>query len=659
MTAQTVARALEKRDTGLDKLMWSKARHLESILPEHVDVKAFLGTAWAALLASDKLMQNAIAKPDTLLIALFRCAAKGHQPGTEEYYLTPRDGGVLGIEGYRGIVERMYRSGAVAKVVVREVCVKDYFRFVEGEDDKPVHDFAARRGGSTGGDFFGQDGNPVRGDMVGVYAVAKLLSGDWSRPVLLSRNDVFAARAAGGWKPDDKYSPWNRLDAGPDHPEFQGRSMWLKGLALDTPIATPAGWTTMGALQPGDTVFDRDGQPSRVTAVSEVKHLPCYRVEFTSGPPIICDNEHLWVARIAKQAERVHPVSDLCAAKAAGKRVIVPVARPVDLPAASLPVDPWLLGFWLGDGNRTKPSVTCGRSEVAEVEAAIRSAGYQTCARQDPRSQAVDISISGGLAKQLAELGLLGDKHVPAIYLRGSAEQRLALLRGLMDADGTIWQRRGTSGRVRFFNTSGRLARAVAELARSLGEQVLEVEYDGRGYGKTVHVYQVSWTPSVMPFATAAKAPRTRLRVVPSYNHRVKTITPVDSVPTCCIAVDSPSRTFLAGSAMIPTHNTAARRLEPWVPTSAEYRREQLRASASAAVASGNGMPVLAAADAPEIHDAEVIEQGAVAELPNGNGAHAEPDGTRAAPDDDALPIEDPPDWPEPVKPGTGTPKGK
>ena len=113
MTAQTVARAMEKRDTGLDKLMWKNARHLESILPEHVDVKAFLGTAWAALLANDRLMANAVAKPDTLLIALFRCAAKGHQPGTEEYYLTPRDGGVLGIEGYRGIIERMYRSGAV------------------------------------------------------------------------------------------------------------------------------------------------------------------------------------------------------------------------------------------------------------------------------------------------------------------------------------------------------------------------------------------------------------------------------------------------------------------------------------------------------------------------------------------------------------------
>jgi recombination protein RecT len=222
---------MEKRDTGIDKLMWKNARHLESILPEHVDVKAFVGTAWAALLANDTLMQNAVNKPDTLLVALFRCAAKGHQPGTEEYYLTPRDGGVLGIEGYRGIVERMYRSGAVAKVVVREVCAKDYFRFIEGEDDKPVHDFGARRGGTTGADFFGQDGDPDRGAMVGVYAVAKLMTGDWSRPVLLSRNDVFAYRAAGGWKPTDKYSPWNRLDAGPEHPELTGRSMWLKSAA--------------------------------------------------------------------------------------------------------------------------------------------------------------------------------------------------------------------------------------------------------------------------------------------------------------------------------------------------------------------------------------------------------------------------------------------
>ena len=164
MTAQTVARAMEKRDTGLDKLMWKNARHLESILPEHVDVKAFLGTAWAALLANDTLMQNAVDKPDTLLIALFRCAAKGHQPGTEEYYLTPRDGGVLGIEGYRGIIERMYRSGAVAKVVVREVCAKDYFRLRRGRgrEARPRLRGPARRHGRRGFLRRGREPGPRR-----------------------------------------------------------------------------------------------------------------------------------------------------------------------------------------------------------------------------------------------------------------------------------------------------------------------------------------------------------------------------------------------------------------------------------------------------------------------------------------------------------------
>jgi recombination protein RecT len=229
MTAQTITRALEKRDNGVDKLMWAKKGHLESILPDHLDVKGFLGTAWAALLANDRLMQYAVNKPDTLLVALYRCAALGHQPGTDEFYLTPRDGGVLGIEGYRGIVERMYRSGAVRKVVVREVCAKDKFRYLEGIDERPVHSIGGD--GESGADFFGADGGRDRGEMVGVYAYAELVTGAVSRVVLLDRQDVLAARDSGGYKPDDKYTPWNRMDGGKDRPGLRGRSMWWKTAA--------------------------------------------------------------------------------------------------------------------------------------------------------------------------------------------------------------------------------------------------------------------------------------------------------------------------------------------------------------------------------------------------------------------------------------------
>lgn len=227
--------AIATRPSTAVDAMWARKPHLDAVLPSHIDVKSFIGTAAAALYANPDLMKAAETSPDTLMIALMECASLGHRPGTEEYYLTPRKKKgrpvVLGIEGYRGVIERMYRSGAVATVIVREVCARDYFKYTEGEDLKPIHKFTASEG-TTGADFFGANGSVNRGPMVGVYAYAVMTTGAVSRVVLASRDDVFAARAEGGWRADDPYSPWNRYDAGPDHPELQGRSMWWKTGAL-------------------------------------------------------------------------------------------------------------------------------------------------------------------------------------------------------------------------------------------------------------------------------------------------------------------------------------------------------------------------------------------------------------------------------------------
>ena len=234
MTAQTVSSAVATREAGPIALMWGRKKHFDAVLPAHVDVTSFLGTAAGALYGSKDLMEAATRSPDSLIVALMRCAALGHQPGTDEFYLTPRKRKgvpeILGIEGYRGIVERMYRSGAVASVVVREVCAGDSFRYMEGVDDKPIHSTGGE--GGTGADFFGKNGSRSRGEMVGVYAYAMLATGAVSRVVLLTRDDVLAARDAGGYSgPGDSFSPWNRLDGGKDHPEFRGRSMWWKTAA--------------------------------------------------------------------------------------------------------------------------------------------------------------------------------------------------------------------------------------------------------------------------------------------------------------------------------------------------------------------------------------------------------------------------------------------
>jgi recombination protein RecT len=213
--------------------MWAKRDQFAAVLPKSVDVEAFLGTAAAALYADEKkpgqktptLMEAATKHPLSLIVTLLKCAALGHMPGTDEFYLHVRKGQVTGTEGYRGVVERMYRSGAVRKVIVREVCAEDKFRFIEGVDDRPIH--SSGGAGDTGGDFFGANGTRDRGPMVGVYAYAELMTGAVSRVVLLNRDDVMAARDSSDAK-DSDFSPWNRMDAGSDHPEFRGRSMWLK-----------------------------------------------------------------------------------------------------------------------------------------------------------------------------------------------------------------------------------------------------------------------------------------------------------------------------------------------------------------------------------------------------------------------------------------------
>jgi replicative DNA helicase len=68
-----------------------------------------------------------------------------------------------------------------------------------------------------------------------------------------------------------------------------------KALALDTPLATPAGWTTMGDVAVGDELLGADGYPTRVLAATEVMlGRPCYEIEFSDGTVIVADADHQW-----------------------------------------------------------------------------------------------------------------------------------------------------------------------------------------------------------------------------------------------------------------------------------------------------------------------------------------------------------------------------
>ncbi|WP_097865802.1 LAGLIDADG family homing endonuclease [Streptomyces sp. rh34] len=326
-----------------------------------------------------------------------------------------------------------------------------------------------------------------------------------------------------------------------------------KALALETPIPTPKGWTTMGELKAGDEVFDELGKPCTVTWTSPTWYdRPCFDVVTDSGGHIVADYAHEWKASLDRRyPDRLYNTCDLARTRA--KQAMIWTANALELPDQELPVPPYLLGAWLGDGRSDDGGITADPEDAKHLRTVIHELGYKTVQWSRPTVFGVV-----GLRSQLRSLGVLGNKHVPAQYLRGSIEQRRALLQGLVDTDGHV----AKDGQVEFCSIKRGLAEAVQELVYSLGGKASLITGDatlnGRFISKKYRVMFYMEGAARLP-RKAAKC-RTGIR---SNRHYVMAMRR-SATATRCIEVDSPSHLFLAGRAMIPTHNS--QRASRWGP---------------------------------------------------------------------------------------------
>src|SRR5205814_1693751 len=156
-----------------------------------------------------------------------------------------------------------------------------------------------------------------------------------------------------------------------------------KALAIDTPIPSPGGWRVMGELHPGDQIFDELGHPTTVmTATPVMQDRPCREVEFSDGQVITADLSHRWLTTSKSERKRGRPGSvrttgEIAQTLRAGDEWNhhVALAGPVRYPCQQLPVDPYALGIWLGDGTATKAEVTVGRGD-GQILDEIAKAGY-------------------------------------------------------------------------------------------------------------------------------------------------------------------------------------------------------------------------------------------------------------------------------------------
>jgi hypothetical protein len=343
-------------------------------------------------------------------------------------------------------------------------------------------------------------------------------------------------------------------------------------LSIDTPIPTPRGWTTMGAVKPGDAVLSDQGLPTTVLAQSPVFiNRRCYSVKFDDGSEIIAGGEHLWtVEERGKRKTKTWNWSTktLTTNELVPKKHFIWVVKPLDLSDVDLPIDPYILGAWLGDGYSASAMICSGLADMDEMEKVLRACRHPVGERKVYKNAHTASWRIGDIKDDLKQLGILNNKHIPALYLRASRAQREALLQGLMDTDGHFSK---NSRQNVFVTVSPGIAAGFAELVRSLGLKATyrKIAVGLRKFpsGKTYECqesYRFSFSspPDRKLYRlprkdTAHNAPRT-YHCRRTERHRISSITEVPSVPTKCITVDAPSKLYLAGPGMVPTHNTSA-----------------------------------------------------------------------------------------------------
>jgi deoxycytidine triphosphate deaminase len=331
-----------------------------------------------------------------------------------------------------------------------------------------------------------------------------------------------------------------------------------KALALDTPVPTPCGWTTMGQLDVGAEVFDAWGMPTEVVAATEVMHgRECREVVFSDGTAIVADVDHLWESwtkrsRAGRKAPEILTTAEIEGTLKAGDREYnhhVAQCDPVRYPEKDLPVDPYIFGAWVGSGGSTR------RHEMAVA----------TVGGPPRRPQALP-------HESLGAIDVLGAKHIPNDYLQGSVGQRQALLEGLMDTDGYVdrW------GRCELTTIRRNLADQYRELVASLGfKPVISVKtatLNGKDCGLK---YDVTFTP-------AEPEPRAIVHV-----RRVA------SVPVRCIQVAHPRGLFLVSRSFIPTHNSSLGRLGLIVHATAGFVDPGFRGSLTLEITNFNSVPIV------------------------------------------------------------------
>ena len=352
-------------------------------------------------------------------------------------------------------------------------------------------------------------------------------------------------------------------------------------------IATPFGWTTMGDIQPGDVVLTPDGKKSNVLIKHPQGIKQVYRITFDDGSTAECGLDHLWTVYIRNKwvnnkyqvQKQTLSLKDLIEyhekiSKWKTKNnyaIRVPVVEKVDFNEAQLPLDPYVLGALLGDGSLSIPHsllLTSADSEIIErVQSNISHLGNVSLVEN---SNGYDYRITNknnknSIHKIIKDLELSGTKShtkfIPKQYLESSHNQRLNLLQGLMDTDGTVHVRKNACT-ISYTTTSKQLRDDFQQLVWSLGGKCSYVERKQQNpKHKLAYDLFVSLPNPKECFSISRKKDLCHdkwgggSRVETDIRRTIVNIEKVRNEESSCITIDHPDQLYITDNYTV-THNS-------------------------------------------------------------------------------------------------------
>lgn len=351
------------------------------------------------------------------------------------------------------------------------------------------------------------------------------------------------------------------------------------GFALDieTLIPTPKGMVKMKNIKVGDWVFSENGKKIKVTKATDVMYNhKCYDVHFTDGTVIKCDAQHLWTVKDLKNIERVLDTESISKRvkripknknQRSRNRYYVENSKPLQFTKKKLPIEPYLLGLWLGDGSTNGNKITCDETDLKFYVSELESRSIKTkYSKYKDYEHIYHLMIIDEFNTWKGGKNIYGNKHIPEIYFNSSIEQRLSLLQGLIDTDGHVMK----DGKVEFYNTNKKLINQVRRLISSLGYKVTIRKRDNTDRYTTTHetkrykmkdLYVLNFMGCIEKPVALLPRKKQRLRSIKDIRKEVNkrwicNVIECDSVPVKCISVDSDTNLFLASESYIPTHNS-------------------------------------------------------------------------------------------------------